>query len=43
MTQQIRDRFAQPGVRLRFALGKLRFQPTMQLVHHRPATLLVKS
>ncbi len=27
MTQQIRNRFAQPGVRLRFPLGELRFQP----------------
>src|SRR5438309_1362633 len=42
MSQQVRDRLAEPRVRLRLALCKLRFQPTMQLLHHRAAVLLMK-
>ena len=42
MSQQVRDRLAEPRVRLRLALGKLRFQPMMQLLHHRAAVLLMK-
>jgi hypothetical protein len=34
--------FAQPGVRLCLTLGKLRFQPAVQLLHHRAAMLLMK-
>jgi len=36
------DRLAQPRVRLRLALGELRFQPVMELLHHGAATLLMK-
>ena len=42
MPQQIGDSFAEPGVRLRLFLSQLRFQPAMQLLHHRPAALLMK-
>src|SRR5208283_5639494 len=40
--QQIRDGLAQPRVGLRLALGKLRFQPVMELLHDRAAVLLMK-
>src|SRR5215470_8671523 len=42
MSQQVRDRLAQPRVWLRLALGQLRFQPVMELLHHWAATLLMK-
>ena len=41
--QQISDCFAQTRVRLRLLLRELRFQPRMQLLHHRPALRLMQS
>jgi hypothetical protein len=42
MAQQIGDRLAQAGVRFRFLLRHLCFQPAMQFRHHRSAVLLMK-
>jgi len=41
--QQILDRLPKPRVGLRLSLVKLRFQPRVQLIHHRLAALLMKS
>ena len=43
MARQVCDRLAEPGIRLRRALGKLRLQPTVQFSHRRTATFLMKS
>src|SRR5438105_1596999 len=42
MSEQVGNRLAEPRVRLRLALGKLRFQPAVQLVHHQTAPFLMK-
>src|SRR5215831_12948571 len=42
MPQQIRDRLAQPGIRLDFTLAELSLEPVMQLVHYWPTVLLMK-
>jgi hypothetical protein len=42
MIQQVLDRLAEPGIRLRLALGNLRLQPPMQFRHDRRAVLLMK-
>ena len=41
--QQICDRLTEPRVGLGSALGELRLQLGVQSIHHRPATILMKS